>query len=59
MNADTVVGRQVLYVDNGIDNVPESSLMEHGSLGLARRARGVDHVGKSLLPPSVQTDTPL
>ena len=37
MGADTVVGRQMLHVDGGIDKVPKSGLMNHHALGFACR----------------------
>ena len=33
---NTVVSRQLLHVDDNVDEVPQTSLMEHGSLGLTR-----------------------
>ena len=48
VSADAVGGCQLLHVDDHGDEIAQACLMEHGTLGLARRARGIDHVGEAV-----------
>ena len=48
MTADTVGSRQLLHVGHHRDEVPQACLVEYGSLGLARRARRVNHIRKTV-----------
>ena len=43
---DAVVSRQPLHVNHHIDEVPQTRLMQHGTLGLSRGARRIDHISQ-------------
>ena len=48
MATDAVLGRELLHVDNDSDEIAQASLMQHRTLGLACRARGVNHIGQTI-----------
>ena len=43
---NAVGSRQFLHVNDNVDEVPQSGLVQHGALGLACRARRIDHIGQ-------------
>ena len=48
VSTDAVGGSKLLHVNNHGNKVAQSSLMEHGSLRFACRARSINHVGQAI-----------
>ena len=48
VSADAIVSRQLLHVDNDGNEVTQTCLVQHGTLRLTSRSRGVDHVGETV-----------
>ena len=48
MATDAIFGRQMLHIDDHGDEVPQTSLMEHGAFRLSCGTAGVNHVGEAV-----------